>query len=196
MYYLPLVLSLEKEMATHSSILAWRIPGTEEPGGLPSVGSHRVGHDWSDLAAAAALDHGISVPKFFFPTSLFLNWQNVIVTQLCLRRAHGCYIPRFLRFKSLLLLYLTTFLCGYNILECTFFLLDHHEHCLLSLNAAVEKAEASFILTPRNGLLFLTECLKCSYLTSRDIFWAVRIKFSRNMVCLSICIFNFFPLFG
>ena len=44
----------EKEMATHSSVLAWRIPGTGEPGGLPSVGSHRVGHDWSDLAAAAA----------------------------------------------------------------------------------------------------------------------------------------------
>ena len=39
---------------THSSILAWRIPGTEEPGGLPSVGLHRVGHDWCDLAAAAA----------------------------------------------------------------------------------------------------------------------------------------------
>ena len=41
-------------MATHSSLLAWRIPGTGEPGGLPSVGSHRVGHDWSDLAAAAS----------------------------------------------------------------------------------------------------------------------------------------------
>ena len=41
-------------MATHSSVLAWRIPGTGEPGGLPSMGSHRVGHDWSDLAAAAA----------------------------------------------------------------------------------------------------------------------------------------------
>ena len=40
-------------MATHSSVLAWRIPGMGEPGGLPSVGSHRVGHDWSDLAAAA-----------------------------------------------------------------------------------------------------------------------------------------------
>ena len=40
-------------MATHSSILAWRIPGTAEPGGLPSMGSHRVGHDWSNLAAAA-----------------------------------------------------------------------------------------------------------------------------------------------
>ena len=41
-------------MATHSSVLAWRIPGTGEPGGLPSLGSHRVGHDWSDLAAAVA----------------------------------------------------------------------------------------------------------------------------------------------
>ena len=38
-------------MATHSSVLAWRIPGMGEPGGLPSIGSHRVGHDWSDLAA-------------------------------------------------------------------------------------------------------------------------------------------------
>ena len=46
--------ALEKEMATHSSVLAWRIPGTGELGGLPSMGSHRVGHDWSDLAAAAA----------------------------------------------------------------------------------------------------------------------------------------------
>ena len=45
--------ALEKEMATHSSVLAWRIPGMGEPGGLPSIGSHRVGHDWSDLAAAA-----------------------------------------------------------------------------------------------------------------------------------------------
>ena len=43
---------LEKEMATHSSVLAWRIPGTWEPGGLPSMGSHRVRHDSSDLAAA------------------------------------------------------------------------------------------------------------------------------------------------
>ena len=41
-------------MATHSSVLAWRIPGTGEPGGLLSMRSHRVGHDWSDLAAAAA----------------------------------------------------------------------------------------------------------------------------------------------
>ena len=42
-------------MAPHSSTLAWRIPGTGEPGGLPTMGSHGVRHDWSDLAAAAAL---------------------------------------------------------------------------------------------------------------------------------------------
>ena len=50
--------ALEKEMATHSSVLAWRIPGTAEPGGLMSMVSHRVRHDWSDLAAAAV----ISIP--------------------------------------------------------------------------------------------------------------------------------------
>ena len=47
--------ALEKEMATHSIVLAWRIPGTGEPGGLTSLGSHRVGHDRSDLAAAATV---------------------------------------------------------------------------------------------------------------------------------------------
>ena len=46
--------ALETEIATHSSVLAWRIPGTGEPGRLPSMGSHRVGYDWSDWAAAAA----------------------------------------------------------------------------------------------------------------------------------------------
>ena len=46
---------VEKEMAPHSSVLAWRIPGMEEPGGLPSMGSHRVGHDWSDAAAPAEM---------------------------------------------------------------------------------------------------------------------------------------------
>ena len=49
-------------MATHSSVLTWRISGTVEPGGLPSMGSHRVGHDWSDLAAAAASPIPFPVP--------------------------------------------------------------------------------------------------------------------------------------
>ena len=46
--------SLVRKIPTHSSVLAWRIPGMGEPGGLPSMGSNRIGHDWSDLAAAAA----------------------------------------------------------------------------------------------------------------------------------------------
>jgi len=61
---------LEKEMATHSSILAWRIPGTVEPGGLPSMGSHRVGHDWSDLAATAAA--AADLIFFFLVDEIFL----------------------------------------------------------------------------------------------------------------------------
>ena len=54
--------ALEKEMATHSSVLAWRIPGTGEPSGLPSMGLHRVGHDSSDLAAAAAAVDTCTLP--------------------------------------------------------------------------------------------------------------------------------------
>ena len=49
-------LEMEKEMATYSRVLAWRIPRMRDPGGLPSMESHRVGHDWSDLAAAAAAE--------------------------------------------------------------------------------------------------------------------------------------------
>ena len=60
--------TLEKEMATRFSVLAWRIPGTLEPDGLPSLGSHRVGHDWSDLAVAASLSHSI---VFFYFFTLF-----------------------------------------------------------------------------------------------------------------------------
>ena len=48
-------------MATHSSVLAWRIPGTGEPGGLPSMGSHRVGHDCGDLAAVAVGIHYVLI---------------------------------------------------------------------------------------------------------------------------------------
>ena len=72
-------------MATHSSVLAWRIPGTEEPGGLPSMGSHRVRHDWSNLAAAAAdsifksrhyFDNkGLSSQSYGFFSSQVLMWE-------------------------------------------------------------------------------------------------------------------------
>ena len=64
--------ALEKEMATHSSVLAWRIPGTGEPGGLPAMGLHRVGHNWSNLAAAATIPRteksSSIMPKFLVQT--------------------------------------------------------------------------------------------------------------------------------
>ena len=62
--------ALEKEMATHSSVLAWRIPGTGEPGGLLSMGSHRVGHDWSDLAAAAGSTSEVPVLQDMWCTDI------------------------------------------------------------------------------------------------------------------------------
>ena len=70
--------ALEKEMATHSSVLAWRIPGTGEPGGLPSMGSRRVGHDWSDLAVAA-----------------WLVWMLVAQSCLTLCDPMDCTLPGF-----------------------------------------------------------------------------------------------------
>ena len=85
------LLALEKEMATHSSVLAWRIPGMGEPGGLPSVGSHRVRHDWSDLAAAAAacragwfgawMSQSLSVEWLcFFPSTV--QWCKNYILQI------------------------------------------------------------------------------------------------------------------
>ena len=75
---------LEKGIATHPGVLAWRIPGTGEPGGLPSMGSHRVGHDWSDLAAVAAaagwwIDPWVGkIPwrRKWKPTSVFLPGKS------------------------------------------------------------------------------------------------------------------------
>ena len=59
-------------MAAHSSVLAWRIPGTGKLGGLPSVGLHRVGHDWSDLAAAAAAAEDM-ISSFCFKISILIS---------------------------------------------------------------------------------------------------------------------------
>ena len=83
-FYVSCIGRLEKEMATHSSVLAWRIPGMREPGGLPSTGSHRVGHDWSDLAAAAAALAGefyttnatIGLSKKFIQILVTLDWKT------------------------------------------------------------------------------------------------------------------------
>ena len=82
--------ALEKEMATHSSVLAWRIPGTGEPAGLPSMGLHRVGPNWSDLAAAAAgpsssfcshiAQNTLSLGWFIW---WFIWWELIIKRSIC-----------------------------------------------------------------------------------------------------------------
>ena len=69
--------ALEKEMATHSSVLAWRVPGTGVPGGLPSMGSHRVGHDCRDFAAAAA-----AIESVLHKMEQLMSWQHLVITQL------------------------------------------------------------------------------------------------------------------
>ena len=78
--------ALEKEMATHSSVLAWRIPGTGEPGGPPSMGSHRIGHDWSDLAAAAARIIQAVLPGVGFSMGVYWN--------TCLGRHRGILLEK------------------------------------------------------------------------------------------------------
>ena len=76
--------ALEKEMATHSSVLAWRIPGMGEPGGLPSMELHRIGHNWSDLAAAAWQILFLKKKKNCFPgnssPSLYLTFTSLSLT--------------------------------------------------------------------------------------------------------------------
>ena len=82
---------LEKEMATHSSILARRIPGTGEPGGLPSMGSHRVGHDRSDIAAAAAGSiswKGLGQASLVFYLKTFIQFYILSLNMVCL-----CCLP-------------------------------------------------------------------------------------------------------
>ena len=81
--------ALEKEMATHSSVLAWRIPGMGEPGGLPSMGSHRVRHDWSDLAAA----HN-TVTSYYFGLSKEMILFAVIFS-VCLVKPCPHFNPHF-----------------------------------------------------------------------------------------------------
>ena len=78
--------ALEKEMANHSSNLAWRIPGTGEPGGLWSLGSHRVGHNWLDLAVAACIiSHHLKIVTFLllFLFGSFLFFLNFFLLTDC-----------------------------------------------------------------------------------------------------------------
>ena len=79
--------ALEKEMATHSSVLAWRIPGMGEPSGLLSMGSHRVGHDWSDLVVLSVWN--TASPDSLMALSLVSFWD--LPNCHCIREAFPSY---------------------------------------------------------------------------------------------------------
>ena len=96
--------ALEKQMATHSSVLAWRIPGTGEPGGLLSLGSHRVGHDWSDLAAAAYSSNGLLIQ--IWEQNYFNDWLVIFYLTLLVSPHLSFYSSEF--FSVLLLTYFST----------------------------------------------------------------------------------------
>ena len=89
--------ALEKEMAIHSSVLAWRIPGTGELGGLPSMGLHRVGHDWSDLAAAAAAAGGRMNPMLIHYS---WKWKNNFSLNFYFILAYSWFIMLCLRYTT------------------------------------------------------------------------------------------------
>ena len=80
-------------MATHSSVLAWRIPGMGEPGGLPFTGSDRVGHDWSDLAAAAAAAWEIFVCKLFRWKTIWFYWFSLFFFPSIIFYSYHYFIP-------------------------------------------------------------------------------------------------------
>ena len=81
--------ALEKEMATHSSVLAWSIPGTEEPGRLPFMGLHRVRHYWSDLAAAVACSFSVFAFKEYNQSGFDIDY---LMMSMC--RVISCVVGR------------------------------------------------------------------------------------------------------
>ena len=92
--------TLEKEMATHSSVLAWRIPGTGEPGGLPSLGSHRVRQDWSDLAAESEYTYGIRMKISFSLTVVDFFFTCFSITLKINSRVFSFYFSYWLQIRK------------------------------------------------------------------------------------------------
>ena len=167
--------ALEKEMATRSSVLAWRFPGTAEPDGLPSMGSSRVGHDWSDLAAAAAaaasrlLQQLLYRSTYFCPRlSLFHSNQNnsfKMIVRLCHFSAQN--LPM-------------AFVCTKNKIQSLFLLQPQGpfiSHLVASLipfltvpSCLLSSSPASSLAAPRTHgfcstlwTLAMLSCLKCSF---------------------------------
>ena len=128
-------------MATHSSVLAWRIPGTVGPGGLPSMGLHRVGHGWSDLAAAAAANF---YTLFCWLYNLHPHQQYVKVPFT----PHTCQYLEFSGFKHF------SWVASWNgILLCSWFTFPLSWSSFLCLQVLPDSSSVKHLFTPlRNHL--------------------------------------------
>ena len=134
-------------MATHSNILAWRIPGTEEPSGLPSKGLHTVGHDWSDLAAAAA--------SWVFPQLyLIYYWAHKRHSSLLLH----CFLYLTFLFGSVLWF---PSLYWHSSTMLTYFLFYHTEPLIIPIfnsqsdNSNIPAMSGSDVYSVSSGFIFL-----------------------------------------
>ena len=125
--------ALEKAMATHSSVLAWRIPGMGEPGGLPSMGFHRVGHDWSDLAAAAEYWCSLDVPACFL-------WR-VLGGELCIPlMSSACDLNN----KLAVTIISFTFFIAFNVISFISFTLGCQRRNCVSLSSTLKCNKATY----------------------------------------------------
>ena len=101
--------ALEKEMATHSSVLAWGIPGKGELGGLLTMGSHRVRHDWSDLAVA----YLYKLTYIFYKYKILYFSKKLSANIMC--KIHSCFMCGYILFISLWILFMIISQCIYSI---------------------------------------------------------------------------------
>ena len=150
--------ALEKEMATHSSILAWRISGTEEPGRLLSMGLHRVGHYWSNLAAAAAAASNI-ISTFFHIYSTNTQWVPSLYTLLPILSPCSSLSNLLDTWILLILKVMRTFITGCGPCVCFQYIFRNWKTDLLVLTehfppGSVTSSLQGFIVTQAVLLLF------------------------------------------
>ena len=155
-------------MATHSSVLAWRIPGTGEPGGLLSMGSHRVRHDWSDLAAAGA---AVQEHHYFY-SSISLIWS----LSVCVFKKMLLFHINFLR--------IFLWVCSYQGLFFPLLFFKRYHSIISGFPCFHQSLLSDYCYSFENDLIFLSFIYLKFYVFcfSPVLLWCV---------CISVCVCSF-----